>query len=430
MSDGAVVAAPRGGGLLAQVLTTGGARAYALAISVLQLTVTARVLGPEGRGTVAALLAWVTLAAAVLSLSLGQVVATRARGRPPREWAPEGLGLLAAATGVTSLLVWLAVALGTLTGIWVPVAGAPVGALFAAAVAYPLSLWDSYSANVLPALGALGPYNRAQVVGRTVGVGATVVAVGVLHGGVAAALWSLALGLFVSGAMSWSAARRAAGAPLARPSAIAGDAFVDGLKLQANVVGTVLFANADILLVQQYAGAAATGHYQLSAQLVTLLSIIPQAAFPVLLGHVAQGGVDAAWERSRRVVGVVLVLVALAAVVGSALAPLAVGVLGGPRFGPTAVLFRWHAFAAVGQALSPLMAAQWLGRGYFLRSSAITVALGLAAFAANLYAVPRHGAVGAVAVALLVSAVSFLVNAVFALHVQRVSRLDAHPPRQ
>ena len=55
------------------ILETSSARALALMISLASLSVTARVLGPEGRGIIAGATTWINLLATLGSLSVGQV---------------------------------------------------------------------------------------------------------------------------------------------------------------------------------------------------------------------------------------------------------------------------------------------------------------------------------------------------------------------
>ena len=52
---------------------TGGAKGYGLVVNTVILVITARWLGPEGRGALGATTTWVALFATIGCLSLGQV---------------------------------------------------------------------------------------------------------------------------------------------------------------------------------------------------------------------------------------------------------------------------------------------------------------------------------------------------------------------
>ena len=93
-----------------QILHTGGASLVGVAASMISLFVTARYLGPAGRGVYAAAAAWVALAATFGSLSLGQVVIHHTASRPADDWVADVAGTcLAVALGV-ALVTWIVVA--------------------------------------------------------------------------------------------------------------------------------------------------------------------------------------------------------------------------------------------------------------------------------------------------------------------------------
>src|SRR3954452_25333654 len=78
---------------------TSGARIYSLAAGAIGLVITARALGPDGRGAVAASTTWALLFATFGYLSLGQVALHRGSGRPPEEWLGSTLATLMAMAG-------------------------------------------------------------------------------------------------------------------------------------------------------------------------------------------------------------------------------------------------------------------------------------------------------------------------------------------
>src|SRR5206468_2032613 len=74
------------------VVETSGARVYWLILGLISTFITARYLGPEGRGLYAAAVSWAGLAYAVLHLSLAPVVVYVAAGRPSEAWLPNVAG--------------------------------------------------------------------------------------------------------------------------------------------------------------------------------------------------------------------------------------------------------------------------------------------------------------------------------------------------
>src|SRR3954468_7826340 len=86
---------------------TSGARIYSLAAGAIGLVITARVLGPSGRGEVAPATTWALLFATFGYLSLGQVAVHRASARDPSEWLGSTLGVLLLMTGVVTVIGWI-----------------------------------------------------------------------------------------------------------------------------------------------------------------------------------------------------------------------------------------------------------------------------------------------------------------------------------
>src|SRR3954465_6802038 len=89
---------------------TSAARIYSVLAGAVSLILTARVLGPEGRGTVAAAVTWALLFSTLGYLSLGQVAIHRAMGKPADEWLPPVLSALVAMTVMVTAAGWLVAA--------------------------------------------------------------------------------------------------------------------------------------------------------------------------------------------------------------------------------------------------------------------------------------------------------------------------------
>src|ERR1017187_8589915 len=94
------------GVLWRKIWFTSGARIYALAAGSLSLIISARALGPEGRGVVATAVTWALLLATVGHLSLGQVAIHRAAGKPVPEWLGTTLAALLAMTASVVVIGW------------------------------------------------------------------------------------------------------------------------------------------------------------------------------------------------------------------------------------------------------------------------------------------------------------------------------------
>lgn len=410
-----------------RIAAAGGARTYALAATLAILVVTARALGPEGRGEFAAAITWATLFSTLGYLSLGQVALHRAGTAEDDRWLGPVLASLVAVTGVVSVLAWAVAAItyavtdGELYG------ALPRVVLAAGVAAVPLLVWEQYGSSLLMALDRLSAYNRAQVAGRTVGLVAAVLLLA-LGWGVPGALLGVLLGQAVVAAAGGRMLHRMAGDMFRWDVATTRQLITGGLKLHLNAVGAFLVAHATVLLVQYYRGAVETGYFQTSLQLLSVALLLPQAATMVLYTAVARDGADGAWPVTRRVLFALTGCMTVAAVVGVLLAPSVVPLVLGESFRPAVPVFQILCATLVGQAMSAVMAPQWIGRGLFWQVSLFTVMTGAAALTAGLLLVPRYGMQGAAWVVVGVYTASVLGNGAFAVWVSRRAARGAAGP--
>jgi O-antigen/teichoic acid export membrane protein len=398
---------------------TSGARIYSLAAGAIGLVITARVLGPDGRGAVTAALTWSLLFATVGYLSLGQVALHRGTGKPPEEWLGPILAALLAMTAVVSVVGWIvAGAVYALTD-GDGYGDVPGYAIALGFVSLPFLVWEQYGSALLTAVGRISVYNRAEVVGRTAGVVLIVVLVAAAGAGIAGALVALLVAQTIVAGVGLRYLIRRAGARFAFNGTALRDLLVGGAQLHLNAVGTFLFTNAAVLIVQHLRGAADTGLFGVVAQLIAVALLVPQAASMVLYSEVARDGPDGAWPASRRVVLGVLPLMVGVAVVATLAAPTLIPFVLGDDFRDAVPVFQILAFALVGQTFSALMAPQWIGRGLFWQASAITLVLGACNVVGCFLLVDAHGIEGAAYSLLGVSVVSLLGNGTMALWVDR-----------
>ena len=96
-------------GLLRDIIVTSGARVYSTLVSLVALMLTARWLGPDGRGVVVVVTTWVTLFSSIGYLSLGQVCVHRAANEPDQQWIGPALGALATVAVTATLFGWVAI---------------------------------------------------------------------------------------------------------------------------------------------------------------------------------------------------------------------------------------------------------------------------------------------------------------------------------
>lgn len=406
-----------------KTVETTAARAFTLAVGVLGLILLTRLLGPEGQGTVAAAIAWATLAAAAAGLSLGQVSQYRTQARPAlaRDGAIFG-SLLVLAITLSSIACILLVTAHRLTN------GAFFGHLPSSVVAFaivltPLLIWDDYAAHLLTAADGIRTYNRIQVTGRSLGLVLLVVFVAALGGGVRAALAAYAVGQGFIAINSLIALHRLHRSSLRVVPAEIYEFMRGALHLHPNTVAAYFLSQSSVVVLNWLASRASVGWYHLAWQLIAIPMIVPQAASLTLYAKIAADGPDRAWPAHKRImVGVMafmLMLVAFAYAIG----PQMIVYVVGNEFRPSAELFRILLPALLGMSFSQLMTPQWISRGIFLPTSVISLATAALHLVLTIALIETNGVNGAAwATSLTLATGPLLVQGYFVLWCERQYR--------
>lgn len=363
--------------------------------------ITARLLGPEGRGVLATIVAWVSLIATVAGLSLGEVSQHRIQQRGRPDWLPEILGTLVFFAVVLSALAGLIVFVLYQTTGGALISGVPTLVVVLAFLALPLMVWDDYAQNLLFAAGRARTFNIMQIVGGTIGLGAIVLLVVVYGLGVLGAILAQ---LFTQTLMSTASLvvliRNAAGrlvVSLREARGMAGGA----LRLHVNTIGVILLAHTDTLMLNHLTTTSEVGWYQLGYQLMIVMLIVPQAGSMILYARMAEVGPDLLWVEQKKLIVQVIGLMVLLSVIAYFIAPLAVIWLAGPAFEPSIKVFRWLLPVLLGMSLAQLMAPQWIARGIFVPTSVLTICAAIANVVLNYIWIPTYGMMGAVSATLV-----------------------------
>src|SRR5882672_11678782 len=170
--------------LWSAILQTSAARIFSLLVGVVVLFVTARWIGADGRGTVAAITTWVGLLAMLGSLSLGQVAIHRLGLDRSEERLDAIAGSLLAVVALVTFAGWIiAIGAGSLErGSLLSDFRLPV--LIVGFAALPFLILEQYASALLSAIRELRVYNRYLVIGRGAALVLTLVLVGLLDAGV------------------------------------------------------------------------------------------------------------------------------------------------------------------------------------------------------------------------------------------------------
>ena len=243
--------------LWATIAHTSGAKIYSLLIGLFTISLTARLLGPEGRGQVATITTWVAMFSTITYLSLGQVALHRMADDREHKHFGRLLGSLLLLAVILTMIGWL-VALGLYwanpKGIF---KGIEMFPLFVGFLTLPFMIWEQYGSSLLMGLEHIRTYNRYQIIGRTVSVVTVFILVGSLGFGVTGVMESNLLGeiIIAMGGIGFLFAFARSKGLTCRPNKAEIKALLSGaLKLHFNAIGTFLFTSANILILNHYHG--------------------------------------------------------------------------------------------------------------------------------------------------------------------------------
>ena len=404
---------------------TGGAKIYSMIIGVVILALTARLLGPEGRGQVAVITTWLTLFSTFSCLSLGQVALHRLAIDPTHRRFGNLLGTLLMMTAILTLLGWL-VAFGIYSlnhqGTF---KGLPTTALLIGFISLPFLIWEQYGSFLLMGLERIRTYNSYQIAGRTISVVGVFVLVGWLGQGVSGVLQATLMGQIVVALGGLGFLIKYAhekGTICLRDKTETRALLAGGAKLHMNNIGTFMFTSANVLILNNYHGAEQTGYFQMATQLLSVLMIIPVSASMVIYGKVTSLGPNGAWpENKRLLIQITLCMMALSAI-AAVLAPWGITIFAGENFRPAVEPFQWMLLGLVGMTFSTVMAPQWIGRGYFWQAAGVTFLVGTINLAANFWLIPPYGIKGATYAFIGTYVFSVIGNGAMAWHCQIKSK--------
>jgi O-antigen/teichoic acid export membrane protein len=384
-------AAERPASLMRAAAGTYAANAAVALLSLVNVLVIARTLGPAGRGEVAFLIAVSMLSGHLVSLSLQEANANLAASEPQ------------ARPGLATNSVLFAVALGGLAAVAVavgvhffPALGGPVShalLLFALAT-IPISILKQYLTLLVQADYDFGIANAAWVAGplTTAAANGLLALVGALTVETAFAVWTAGQLLGVVLLCGWIAVHTGFGVP---DAALGRRAVTFGSKAHVGRLMEVGNYRGDQWMLGAIVGPRELGLYSIAVAWAELLFYLPGVLVLVQRPDLVRATPADAVRRALRVCRVGFVLSGAAAAVMLVIAPvLCVGVFG-ERFHGSIDDLRVLSLGAFGiVAFELLRNALTAQRKPMLGSAAVGVAFVLTV-ALDLLLIPRYGGLGA-----------------------------------
>lgn len=403
-------------GMIRDVLPTLGARGFVIVCGLASSIITAKVLGPEGRGSYFYIVTLAQLATQIGNLGLASsntyVVAQNRTAA----------GALAANS------FWIALVLGgvatLLTVAFQMVTGRPDRAALAVVliVLVPSLIYGMLASSILIGAGRAKAYNVFLLVNTGLQLAAIIV-VGMTFGTVSAMLWvSAAASLAASAMLMWMISRqgpliwRFDWGLLSREMGFASRVFLATL-LQFAV------SRLNVMILDHTSGAAAVGQYSIAVQFFDTLLILPATTAMLLFPELVRSD---ARDRLRRTLQVALVIGALMAVVAIAfiaISPWLIPLMFGPGFTPAIEVVRWMMPGLVAFSLLNVVS-QYLAAARFPLSNLLAwmISLPVLGILASVL-VPLWGAPGAAAALSITYVLLAAAIALLALAQHRTSAL-------
>ena len=376
------------------VAATFAARIALVGLGVASSVLTARALGPGGRGILATLgaLAGIGLQLGNLGLHASNTYqVSRDRKLLAPLWGNARRTSWAVGAALAVLTVALALTVPPVLG------GIRISLLFLAVACIPFQLLVLFGLNLLVGLERVPLFNALEVAFRGIGVGALFVILVLLRGDVR---WVLVLNLAVAAAGALVVARvlrglvRESGGGSRADLALFRTSVGYGARAYAAALMAYLIVRSDMLLVNTLRGTSDAGIYSIAVQVADLIYLLPMSIGMVLFPRLArQGEGDPvfAMKVTRHTAFLLFLLCSAAAL----LARPAVALLYGPGFAPAVAALWWLLPGIWAYGVSNQIATQLASSGMPLSAVLIWIPPLLLNVVLNLLWIPRWGINGA-----------------------------------
>ncbi|MBI4169312.1 MAG: flippase [Acidobacteria bacterium] len=368
------------------------ARGLTLAIGLLSSVVTARWLGPEGRGVLAILSVVTGLALQFGNLGLHSS-GVYFMAREPRR-----------AGAVLGTMLWLGLAIGIVTAVatvaacrsnpeWI--AGVPLPLVLITAAALPFQFMILFFQNALLGMQDVRAFNVFEVANRTLTLGLLAVYLLVLSGGVEGVVVLFAAMGAAFGASSVLYCARRARLDLAPDMALLLRLLGFGGRSYLACLLSFLVIRSDMLLVNYFLGGAAAGSYSIAVQIADTLLLVPVTIGMILFPRIASEAPDEREATTARVARHAVFLMTVLCAAAFFLADPLIPFLYGQRFAAAVPATRWLLPGVWALGINGILMNHFAGRGMPWVVVWAPLAGVLVNLALNLKLIPALGLIGA-----------------------------------
>jgi O-antigen/teichoic acid export membrane protein len=410
--------------LLASASWTFGTQIAVAALSLGNVLIVSRWLGPTGRGDIVFLMTIASLSAQLASLSIDHAAANIAGRYPERRRAVGGNLILFS-------LVLGALAIGLLVGLFVAFPGiAPrvsIGLRAAMLAAIPPLILFTYLSRLVFADFGVGVFNISSLItpGGSIVANGALAAAGVLSVASAFSVWLIGQ-LAALLLLAWYVERRLAG--FGRPNLRLGRQMISfGLKAYGGRALQLGNYRLDQWLVGAISGSRELGLYSVAVAWSEGLFILPRAAMEAQRPFLIRAERRSAGAQAGAVFRLATIVTAPAALAVVILAPFLCVTIFGSEFRGAIADLRVLAFGALGIGSMKILGSALIAQNKPLLDGLATGAAFVATLVLDLLLIPSHAGLGAAYASTIAYTVGGVGVAVIAAHTLRFPILSLLP---
>lgn len=362
------------------------------AISIVSSVITARALGPDGKGLYTLAILIPMLAVSFGRMGIGHAANYMAPKMSATDLIPH-VGMLSAALGLIAVFVALP-ATYVLKDIFFKDLDQSI--IFWATLAIPLFMFQNHLASLVQALYEIRFRNLILLIQSLANFLLLVILVIIaglgLTGAIIASISAIAMAVVLASVFLL----KRVGIPSARLNLeLIADLFRYGFKTHIGNILKDLSYRLDILIISYFLPASSVGFYVVAVTIAEIVWKIPDAIGMVLLPRVAKIGADSARELTPAVSRAVFIMVSCLATLLALFSSKIIVLFFGLEFLPSTTALLILLPGMISLTIWKIIATDLIAEGYPAEYSLTAMVSLIASIILDLWLIPRYGVVGA-----------------------------------
>lgn len=382
---------PTVSGFWGRVAGTFVSNVYLVVVGLVGAVLTARVLGPEGRGIFAVL---VTVATIGVQLgNFGTHTANTYHIAADRRLLPALLSnSIVLGLGLGTLVAAVLHALIAIQPDLLPAGIRPL--LTWATAAVPFGIVLLLVQHLFLGLNDIRRYNGLQVVQSTATL-LLMVSLAIVGLGSALNFFIISFVVIAASAVAGTAMLLRRSGRFSMPDlGLLGRTSIYGFRVYLATLFAFLALHFDLLMVARMLGSEAAGHYSIAARMAEMIYLLPAVAGTMLFATVSSRSAGR-WAFTRQTAGTIALLLVPLVVLAAIVARPVTTLLFGPSFAAAVPAFLWLLPGVYFLGVNTIFMQYFAGTGMPIFAIASPAAAAILNVALNLYLLPRAGIIGA-----------------------------------